>query len=136
MAGVAGAHLAGSLCAVERQRIRADLLAPEGLLEADLQLLGLPLQGVGAFGQAELARARGGEALGGIDVALHLDERDRPLRQAAVGMKDRVVGVLPTLVGQPRLGCACVLDEAVAIEIALLVDPRQRTLDRRPQRAG
>ena len=99
------------------------------------QVFRLPLQDGGALGQAQPARARGGEALGGIDIALHLDERDRPLGQAAVRVEDRIVGVLPALVRQPRLGSARVLDEAVAIEITSLVDPRQRALDGRPQLA-
>jgi len=38
----------------------------------------------------------------------------------------RVVGVLPRLVVEPSLGAAPVLDEAVPVAIAVLVDPAER----------
>src|SRR3954447_23041305 len=34
------------------------------------------------------------------DVTLHLDQRDRPFRNAAVGMEDGIEAVLPSLVGK------------------------------------
>ena len=72
--------------------------------------------------------------LGAVDVALHLGERDRAFGQAAVGVEDGVVGVLPALIGQALLGGAIVFDEAVAVGIAGAVDPGQRRFDVRPQR--
>ena len=41
LACVGAAHVAGPLVAVERERVGADVLAPEGGLEACAQLLGL-----------------------------------------------------------------------------------------------
>ena len=40
----------------------------------------------------------GDPLLGQVDIALHLDERDRAFGQRAVGMHDGVVGVLPAVV--------------------------------------
>ena len=40
---------------------------------------------------------------GGVDVALDLGERDRPLGRPAVGVADRIARVLPALVEQPEL---------------------------------
>ena len=48
-------------------------------------------------------------------------------------MKDRVVGILPALVGETLLGRAMILDEAVAIGITRAIDPGERGLDRGPK---
>ena len=56
-----------------------------------------------------------------------------PSGQRAVGMEDRVVQILPTLIGEPGLHAARILDEAVAIDVAGSVDPGQRAFDRRPE---
>ena len=68
-----------------------------------------------------------------MDVTLHFGKRDRTFRQTAVGVKDRVLRILPALVGEALLGRAVILDEAVAVGISRAVDPRQRGFDRRPQ---
>src|SRR5690606_1867608 len=44
-----------------------------------------------------------------------------------------VVRVLPALVREPPRRLARVLDEAVAVLVAVLIDPRERTLDVRPE---
>ena len=49
---------------------------------------------------AEISGAARGQSFRRIDVALHFSERDRPFRQPAIGMKDRIERVLPALVGQ------------------------------------
>ena len=81
----------------------------------------------------EPQRASRREPLGGEDVTLHLGKRDRAFRKLAVGMEDRVVGILPALIGEPLLGRALIFDEAVAVGVAGTVDPAKRGLDRRPQ---
>jgi len=51
------------------------------------------------------------------------------LREAPVGVEDRVVRILPTLVASPaRLHAD--FDEAVPVRIARTVDPSKRSLDR------
>jgi hypothetical protein len=45
-------------------------------------------------------------------------------------VNDRVLGVLPAVVAQPRIRTALVLDEPVAVTIARLVDPGQRSVER------
>ena len=64
---------------------------------------------------------------------MHFRERDRALRQATVGVEDRVVGILPALVGETLLGGTIVFDEAIAVGIARAIDPGEGGLDRRPQ---
>jgi hypothetical protein len=98
MADIAGVHPAGRLVAVERQGVGADVLAPERALEAPAQFARLGLQRLGPLGHPEDARAFGGQAPRQVDVALHLDQRDRPLGQAAVGVEHGIEGVLPALV--------------------------------------
>src|SRR5689334_15200812 len=124
MTGIRGAHAARALVAVERERIGADLLAPEGTLEAFAQRLGLAVQLRRELRHGEGARAARNAALGVIDIGLHLGERDRTAREAAIGMEDAVVGILPALVGEALLGGARIFDEAVAVAVAKAVDPR------------
>ena len=48
-------------------------------------------------------------------------------------MEDGIVRVFPTLLHQTFGRALFVLDEAVAIAIAVFINPAQRTLDARPQ---
>ena len=65
-------------------------------------------------------------ALRVVHVALYLARRDRHLRKPAVVEALRVARVLPRLVVEPALGArARVLDEPIAVAIAVLVDPAQ-----------
>ena len=57
-----------------------------------------------------------------------------PRRQRAVGVEDGVVGVLPALVHQAVGRLPLVLDEAVAVAVAVAVDPAQGGLDVGPER--
>ena len=61
-----------------------------------------------------------------VDVALDLDQGDGALGQSSVRVTDRVAGVLPALVEQAPLRAPAVFHEAVAIEVARLVDPPER----------
>ena len=60
-----------------------------------------------------------------VRVALHLAERDRAGGDPAVGEPDRVRRVLPALVGQSAASCVDVLQEAVAVRIAVVGHPAQ-----------
>ena len=84
---------------------------------------------------AQSARQASGVALGGEHVALHFAQRDRALGQLAVGVEDRVLRVLPALVAEAALAPGGVLDETVAVAVAVVVDPAQRRLQVRPDRA-
>jgi hypothetical protein len=64
-------------------------------------------------------------------VGNRVGEGDRGLGQSAVGERDAVERVLPPLVEQSGVGCPLVLDEAVAVAVA--VDPLQRPVRRRQQ---
>ena len=64
-----------------------------------------------------------------VGVALHLDERDRPVRQRAVGEVDAVPRVLPALVGQSGRVAALVVDETVAVRVAVADEPGDRGVD-------
>jgi hypothetical protein len=133
LAGIGGAHPAWFFVAVERERVGLDLRTPERGFEAlgELaSLFGKPLRG-GMM--AEPARAGRGHAFGGIDVALHLGQRDGAVGKLAVGVKHCVVRIFPALIGEALLGGALILDKTIAVGIARPVDPAQRRLDVRPQ---
>src|SRR5690606_26268443 len=130
---VRAAHAAGPFAAVQSQRVRAEIVAPEGGVEAPAQLLRLLLQ---PSPQRLVAEPRGeaaGPQLGRVDVSLHLAQGHGPLCGAAVRVEDRVVGILPALLLEPRLRPARVFDEAVPVPIAVTIDPVQGPLDRRPE---
>ena len=69
-----------------------------------------------------------------VDVTLHLAQRDRRRAEGAVGETHGVPGVLPSLVLQAAIRRTLVLDEPVAVAIAVVVDPRERGVRGREQR--
>ena len=75
---------------------------------------------------------RAAPSLRAVDVALHFAQRQRPLREPAVGMEHRVRRTLPAVLRRRRAARPR-LDEAVAVDVAVHVDPAQRRGDRRPQ---
>ena len=75
----------------------------------------------------------GHRSTGGEDVALDLGECDRRFGGPAVDVPDRIAGILPALVEQPEPRAPLVLDEAVAVEVARIVDPGQGREGVRPQ---
>ncbi len=133
LSGIRCTDAALLLGAVESQRIGAQLRAPEGRLEALGETLGIGRESVCVGEPAHPARAARDHRLCGKDVALDLGQRDVALGKATVGVEDRVVGILPTLVGQAQLAGAAIFDETVAIRVAQPVDPAERRLDGRPQ---
>ena len=115
MAGVGRAHPAGPLVAVERERVGASSSHQNALSNcsrsASASLARRARRSASPSAAASARRA----ALGGVDVALHLAQRDRAFGERAVGVEDRVVRILPALLDQARSASARVLDEAVAV---------------------
>ena len=134
LAGIRGAHAARIFVAIERYGVRLDVGAPERGLETLGQARRLFIKLVRCFGASDPPCAARCHAFGRIHVALYLGQRDFAFRQATVGMEDRIVRILPSLIGKTLLGGAHVLDETVAVGIAWAVDPIERRLDVRPQR--
>src|SRR5690606_38892916 len=102
--------------------------------ETHAQLHRLGKETLGVEGAAERAREADRTHLGCVSVSLHLDERDRRLRELAVLVEDGVVRVLPALVDEPVLGLPRVFEETIPVEIAVTVDPVERRLYVRPKR--
>src|SRR5690606_25368253 len=132
MPGIGRADLARALLAVERNGVRAEVVGPEAIVEALAQRLGLGDQLAGERGLAERLRELRGTPLRVVDVALHLAERDRALGKRAVRVRDTVERVLPALVRESPRRLSPILDESVAVRVAVLVDPCKRALDVRP----
>src|SRR5690606_5933085 len=109
--------------AIERQHIGAQFLVEERGVEASAQAVRLLAPGARDFLVAEPPRHGAGGREGAVGIGLHLAERDRALRQRTVGMKDGIVAVLPALVGEAPGGLPEIFDEAVAVAIAVALDP-------------
>src|ERR1700733_174422 len=99
LSGVRRADPARLLGAVERQRVAAKLVAPERILKT----FGEPLRfGRQLLRQIDFAEAQGAarrQLLAGEHIALYFGKCDIALGQAAIGMKDRIIGILPALIG-------------------------------------
>src|SRR5262249_19816576 len=117
------------LLPVERERVvAAALLDPVGGVESVPQLLRLPLEPLRERGVApHLPRELGRPPLRVVHVPLYLARRDRRRGEAAVMEALRVARVLPGLVREPARRPPLVLHEAVAVAVAKLVDPPERT---------
>src|SRR4029078_5274765 len=112
--------------AIEGQGVGADILTPEGFIEAAAQKIGLPPEGGGAVVISKLCSNLRGGALGAIDIALHFAERDRRLGERAIGMEDRIVAVLPALIHKSGRRLAIIFDKAVTVAGAIKVGAAQR----------
>src|SRR5262249_36845607 len=110
------------------------LFAPKSPLEALLQRLRLLLQFPGPFRVSEHGGELGRPTAGGVDVALYFTQGDGALRQAAVGMEDRIVRIFPALMHKSFGRMTEVLDKAISITVAVAVDPLQGELEVRPDR--
>ena len=136
MRHVAAQRVDGALAAVQRQRVPAAVGQPEPLVEGVAQAGrgGPPGGRAGGVAVQRLGEVRAGEVRG-VDVALHLAQRDRRLGQPAGPVADRVEAVLPALVGQAPVGGTAVLDEPVAVPVAVVLHPGQRLVGGRQQPA-
>src|SRR5207237_10920638 len=114
-----------ALLAVERERVvAAALVTPERLVEPALELVGLGVEASRKLAVTpHLASELRDPAFRVVDVSLHLARRDGRLRDRAVVEALRVVGVLPGLDVEASLRPLVELDEAVAVAVAVLVDP-------------
>src|SRR5437016_5913355 len=98
------------LLSVEREGVAALLLRPEGCLDRVAQPVGRVGDGERAVVVATRAQQRCERDARRVGIALRLDERDRPLRERAVLVVDRVPRVLPPLIAEPRGRALLVLD--------------------------
>ena len=133
LAGIRSTDTAWFLIAIECQRIGLDIRTPERGLEP----LGQPRRlGIEPFGDgvaAKPARAARRHSFRGVDIALHFNKCDGALGKPPIGVKDRIVRILPTLISQTLIAGALIFDEAVAVRIAWTVDPAKRRFDRGPK---
>src|ERR1700761_308570 len=58
-----------------------------------------------------------------VDVSLYFAESDRALGETSIGVKDRVMRILPTLLNQAIRRETCILHESITISVAKVVDP-------------
>src|ERR1700737_1833555 len=98
--GVRCAHPARLFGAVERERIGAEFVTPERFFKTLGEPLRLGPKLVRPVAHPEARRATRRQLFAGKYIALHFSECDVTLGQASVGVKDRVVRILPALIGQ------------------------------------
>ena len=109
---------------VERKRVVLAAPRPRTRRRSAREVARLPARAVRRGRVApDLARDLCEPPLRVVDVALHLARRDRRRREPPVAEALRVARVLPRLVLEPARRPPLVLDEAVAVAIAVFVDP-------------
>ncbi len=126
MARIRGDRVDTLLAAIQREGVRARIGHPESPFEVVLEPCGGLFFALGELVLATQASQARDPQSRGVDVALDLDEGDRPVGEAPIAVANRVPRVLPALVGQAALGQPLVLDEAVVVQIAVVVDPLER----------
>src|SRR5690606_31609531 len=140
---VAGQRVDRSLVPIQRDGRVAALggLHPVRLREPGTQVGGPAAEGGGGQGARGRGTVRAGERLQEVGpgegrlvrVALDLAQRDRSLGEVSVAPLDRVARVLPALVGQATAGAVDVVDEPVAVAVAVLGQPGQGVAERGQQ---
>ena len=105
-------------------------------MEASPQRRRLRDQGGGERPIAAQGERESGVAQRRVPVGLHLAGGDRVVHYLASGVHDRGVGVLPPLVLLTLGGSAAVLEEPVAVEVAVALQPLQRAAGRGDVAAG
>ena len=133
VAGIRGPDRARLLLAIERQRVRAERRIPEAVVESVPHRIGARRPRRGACRVAQQPGDQRRAAPRGVDVALELAERDRSVGEPAIGVKHRIVRVLPALVHEAFGRLPRVLDEAVGVEVAVALDPVDGGGDARPE---
>ena len=124
---------AGRPIAPERHGVVTQVLHPERGVEAGPQGGGLLFQARRQLALTAPAGQVGHPLLGLVHVALHLGQGDGRLDRAAGPIAHRVPGVLPALVQQAQRRPTLVLDEPVAVQVAVSVDPLEGGQGMRPQ---
>ncbi len=133
MARIRCHHAAQFAVAIERDAVEAGLFHPvlffdalTDFLRTFAVLLGRIVQApqLGEMSHRVECRAR---------IRLHFDECDRTVGEAAIGVEDRIVAVLPALIGETAIGLALIVQQTVTVLVADTRDPLCRALQRRPQ---
>src|SRR3954465_8225108 len=128
MALVGGQRPAPALVAIESHRIEAAIVEPEAL----------ELVGYARRSASQLVGPRAAPfeleqppppPFGRHRVPLRLDQRDRGVQRRPVLVEDAVPRVLPALVGEAAGGPPAVLEQPVAVEVAVAIDPLQGRVD-------
>jgi len=96
--------------------------------DADDGVVGAVHADVGLVGGAVLEDLLVGRDDVGMGAERGRHQRDRRLCRRSVEVRDAVVRILPALVDEAAVGLALVLDEAVAVLVAVLLDPLQSRL--------
>ena len=134
MPGVGAAHPAGPLVAVERQHVGAELVVEERRVEAPAQVLRAPAQRPHLVVAALQPLARSPPPPARRRRRRPAPRPARSGRRASVPSAWKTESWLsfqPWLISPSALRAA-VLDEAVAVAVAVRVDPVERRLDVRP----
>jgi hypothetical protein len=114
--------------AVERDAVEAGLFHPVLFFDALTDFL-RPLAVLSRrVVQAAQLREVGHGVEGGARIGLYFDERNRAVREAAVGVKDGIMAVFPALIRQTAVRFALIVQQAKAILVAHARDPLRRAL--------
>ena len=135
VAGVRRSHPARPLRAVEREHVGAEFLAPERALEVAAQAIGARRRGCAPRRRARAPRASSAAARrAAYTYPCTSHSAIGPSASAPSAWKTESCESFQPCCDEAAAGAPRVLDEAVAVDVAVVVDPVERALDVRPQR--
>src|SRR6476660_8895971 len=83
---------------------------------------------------SQRSRDRADSAFRSVDVSLYFAKSDRAFDETSIGVKYRVMRILPTLLNQAIRRETCILHESITIPVAEVVDPVDCRSDIPPDR--
>src|SRR2546426_9538011 len=136
MPDVRGHRVDLPLIAVERERVAAEPLDPEIAIEALAQGRRGALEPAGQLRVVpDITRQASHPDARVVGVSLDLAGRDRSLSHGAITEQDGIPRVFPALVDEALGRARLIFEVAVAVSVAVALDPFERPHRRRPQAA-
>src|SRR5690606_24500182 len=123
LTSVRGFNAAGFLFTVERQNKRAEAGIPECFIELSLERQGFLLPCGGLSVSVEHFGQVGSLPVGVINIPLYFTQGDGRFGKPPVLIKNTIMRIFPSLVGEAGLHTYLVLDESIFIDVTVFFNP-------------
>src|SRR3989338_6144769 len=119
------------LLPIQPKRQPAPVIGPELIEKPRLEVFRSPLTLLRHRLIAKPQKQLAGGVVGVVQIRLDLDQGDRGCRITPAFIQDPIIRVLPALIAEPLRRPALILDEPIAVALAILLDPAQGPPQRR-----
>src|ERR1700692_289127 len=132
MTRVRRAHSTRIFVAVESEHITVQLIVPKIPIKLSPKPVRHPVEDFGTLGESETRSDTRRRLLGPKYVSLNFTKCDWRRGQYAITIENRVVRILPSLLGQSLFRFSLILHVTVFVEIAVGIHPIKRSKNIRP----